>query len=225
MRELPAADTTTGSAIGGGVSSDTGLTVSLDCPVGVEERTEEWYGPAGLTIDGAVREGFGDLVVGSMGTRVELDWGPGWSTWGVRLDESLVAALTVVESGHGWDPSYATYCDIRPATSTPAPFTLYVSNQSFADPTVNIVVAIDGVMVVDEDFPVEGQHNWKTFELDLSPGPHELHAEASTGVSFDARVALLDGEPEWAVLDYWWYPDDEPRHFAFSTHDEPVGFA
>jgi hypothetical protein len=103
--------------------------------------------------------------------------------------------------------------------------TLYVSNQSFDDPSVDITVTIDGRVVVDEEFDVEGQHNWKTFELDLGPGEHTLRAESSTGAVHEAVFVLPEGEPRWAVLDNWWYPEEGERHFTFSIHDEPVGFA
>jgi hypothetical protein len=213
--------------IGGGASSGTGLTVDLDCPPGVAERSEEWYGPVGHDMDGAVREGFADLIVGRLGDPELLRQTEEWATWGLRLpDSALVAALTVVADGTGgWDASHARYCDIRPPEPVPPPLTLYVSNQSFDDPSVDITVTIDGRVVVDEEFDVEGQHNWKTFELDLGPGEHTLRAESSTGAVHEAVFVLPEGEPRWAVLDNWWYPEEGERHFTFSIHDEPVGFA
>ena len=212
--------------IGGGASSGTGLDVELACPSGAAEKSEEWYGPVGHDMDAAVREGFGDLVLGRLGEPELLRQTEEWATWGLRLaDGALVTALTVVpDDAGGWDASHAKYCDIRPPEPVPAPLTLHVSNQSFEDPVVQITVTVDGAVVVDEDFAVEGQHNWKTFELDPGPGEHTLRAESSTGVVHETTFVLSDGEPLWAVLDYWWYPEDEPRHFTFSTHHEPVAF-
>jgi len=40
---------------------------------------------------------------------------------------------------------------------------LYVSNQSFKDENVRLKLAVDGVMVVDGEFRVEGQHHWIRF--------------------------------------------------------------
>ena len=213
--------------IGGGASSGTGMDVELACPPGAAEESEEWYGPVGHDMETAVREGFADLVVGRIGAPELLRQTERWATWGLRLPAGdLVAALTVVgDERGGWDASHATYCDIRPPEPVPAPFTIHVSNQSFEDPSVAITVTVDGRVVVDEEFAVEGQHNWRMFELDPGPGKHTLRAESSTGVVLETTFVLSDGEPLWAVLDYWWYPGEGARLFTFSTHEEPVAFA
>jgi len=106
---------------------------------------------------------------------------------------------------------------------------LYVSNQSFEIDPVDIVVAIDGEQIIDEEFAVANQHNWKRFVLRLSPGRHTLTARSSTGdatleTSFDVS------DRHWAVLDYWYSSEaygspPEPRHFEFMIRDEPIGFA
>jgi hypothetical protein len=102
--------------------------------------------------------------------------------------------------------------------------TLYVSNQSFDDPNVQIAVSIDGVVVVDQNFAVEGQHNWITFEPDVPPGDHTLTATSNTGAELTVEFATKAGQPQWAVVNYWWYPGDGPREFTFDISDEPIGF-
>lgn len=211
--------------IGGGLSSATGTEAQLECPTDVEAATEEWYGPAGLTLDGAVAEAFGDLLVGWIGEPFEMESTDEWSSWGLQDDEgNLVAVATVVASNGGWDPSHARYCVIPQPTPPPPPFTLYVSNQSFEDPTVGITITIDDQIVVDEDFEVEGQHNWIAFTPDVDPGDHTLEAVSDKGAEFRVDFTLPAGEPRWAVVDYWFYPDEGPRRFTFNISDEPLAF-
>lgn len=108
---------------------------------------------------------------------------------------------------------------------------LYVSNQSFEDDPVRITVHLDGELLLEEDFAVEGQHNWVLFPLDLDPGDHHLRATSDTGVTMEETFSLPEGERRWTVLDYWYYPDGSdgsdgtPRQFTFSVHDEAIGFA
>lgn len=85
--------------------------------------------------------------------------------------------------------------------------------------------SIDGVVVVDEAFAVEGQHNWIAFELDVSPGDHILTATSNTGAQLTVEFTTKAGQPRWTVVDYWWYPEDGPRKFTFDIHDEPIAFA
>lgn len=217
-----------GRPIGGGVAGGTGVDTELSCPPGVEEDQTEWFGPAdGHTLQGAVAEAFNDLIVGWIGEPFELQTTDDWSSWGLRDDDgNLVAVATVVSSSGGWDPSHARFCVMPPQSeSPPPPFTLYVSNQSFEDPNVHITIAIDGVVVVDQGFAVEGQHNWFTFEPDVPPGEHTLTASSNTGADLTVEFATKAGRPRWAVVDYWWYPGDGARHFTFDIFDEPVGFA
>jgi len=108
---------------------------------------------------------------------------------------------------------------------------LYVSNQSFEHAVVGIVVAIDEVVVVDQDFHVEGQHNWTQFPIELPPGEHTLTATSSTGAAIAQTVTVPDGERRWVVVDYWYHPGDgtgsdvvDPR-FTVHVSKEAVGFA
>ncbi|MGH8911562.1 MAG: hypothetical protein ACRDVD_03545 [Acidimicrobiia bacterium] len=211
--------------IGGGRASGTGSDVALECPLGVEKADEEWFGPAGLTLSGAVAEAFGDLTVGWIGEPFEVESTDEWSSWGLRdAAGHLVAVATVVVSGSGWDPSHARYCVIPEPTPPPPPFTLYISNQSFVDPTVTITITIDGERVIDQDFDVEGQHNWIEFIPDAEPGDHILTATSNTGAELTIEFNLPDDEPRWAVIDYWYYPDEGPRKFTFDISDEPLAF-
>lgn len=110
------------------------------------------------------------------------------------------------------------------------PVTMYVSNQSFDDPTVAVTIRVDGEVVVDRQFDVEGQHNWVEFELALPVGEHELVASSDTGVEDSFTFAIQKDEPLWLVVDYWWSGGGQDAagdegQFTFRTSDEPVGFA
>lgn len=225
-----AAATTTVAAgddgpIGGGAASGTGTDIGLDCPEDVEQDTEEWFGPTGLTRRGAVDEAFGDLVVGWIGEPFEMESTDEWSSWGLNDPTgNLVAVATVVATSDGWDPSHARYCVLPRPSPPPPPLTLSVSNQSFDDPTVSIAVSIDGEVVVDEEFDVEGQHNWIRFVPEVGPGDHVITAVTSTGAQVTSEFALREGEPRWIVLSYWFSPDEGPRTLELQMLDQPPGF-
>ena len=109
----------------------------------------------------------------------------------------------------------------------PGEVLLYVSNQSFLDDPIGIVVNIDGEPAIDSSFPVEDQHNWIGHAIaGLEPGVHTVTAVSDTGVEFEETFELPEGGAWYLVLDYWHY-DDDPlgRHFSLYQSAEPVGFA
>lgn len=108
--------------------------------------------------------------------------------------------------------------------------TLYVSNQSFADDTVDIKVLIDGKVVVHDNFEVKNQHAWHTFTFQLEPGKHTLQAHARSDSVVLKTDFELPVEKRWAVLNYWYNPttkggvDLTPRQMKFGIHEEQPGF-
>ncbi|MBK5268199.1 MAG: hypothetical protein JJE47_12270 [Acidimicrobiia bacterium] len=129
---------------------------------------------------------------------------------------SSVLLVAVLASGCGTSTS--------PIDISAGEMLLYVSNQSFEDSPVDIRVTIDGAVVVDDRFSVGNQHDWVRHQLSLAPGEHRLRAESGMGVLFETTFTTPADEALWAVLEYWWYPEEEARYFTFSTHDEPVEF-
>lgn len=101
---------------------------------------------------------------------------------------------------------------------------LYVSNQSSHPALVDIRVELEGVPVVAGDFSVEGQHNWVEFDIRVPRGTLALRATALSGDVVLTEAVEIPGE-RWAVLDYWYYPDeqDEPG-LLWTLRDEPVSF-
>ena len=59
---------------------------------------------------------------------------------------------------------------------------LIVSNQSFAVPSVDISVDIDGKNIVSKDFPVKDQHYQEDFFVDLPIGYHSIEIKANKGI-------------------------------------------
>jgi hypothetical protein len=155
----------------------------------------------------------------------------------------LTAGCSVVgPDGSGTTPVASAIPEIATPSAAPdarlvvdpdeADVVLYVSNQSFEDDPVRIVVEVDGRRVVDQQFAVEGQHTWVEFGLDLTEGEHTVLATSDTEARAEEVLVLPEGERRWAVLEYWFYPDDPstghagtPRSFTFTVSDEPVGFA
>jgi len=109
----------------------------------------------------------------------------------------------------------------------PGEIRLWVSNQSFTDDPIDITIAVEDVVVVEQSFEVLGQHNWIAFDIaGLEPGRHVIHAESATGATLSEEFTVLADEPRWLLIDYWYYPEDAAgRHFTFAESDEPIGFA
>ena len=104
---------------------------------------------------------------------------------------------------------------------------LYVTNQSFAIPVVDIEIKIDGKVVASEDFAVGLQHTWKEIPLALSDGKHSIAVRSKKGKAKLKKKFVVKGS-HWALLSFWYYPkthyEPTPRHFIFRIQDEPVIF-
>ncbi|HJQ92804.1 MAG TPA: hypothetical protein VJ874_00805 [Candidatus Thermoplasmatota archaeon] len=109
---------------------------------------------------------------------------------------------------------------------------VYTSNQSFDDPTADILVTIDGEAVFDGKAEVEGQHNWMLREAKVAAGRHtvvalERETDARESMAFDVPA----GEERWIVVDFW-NPMSRGSGeagsgpgFTISVHEEQVYFA
>jgi len=97
---------------------------------------------------------------------------------------------------------------------------LYVSNQSFERPLAEINVYLDGAYVVTGDFDVGSQHNWHEFEIAVPPGSLSLRAIMPEGsAELDQQIEVP--AERWAVLNYWFYPDEPAgEHFTLTLHDQ-----
>jgi hypothetical protein len=116
----------------------------------------------------------------------------------------------------------AADADVRFVETEQADLVLYVSNQSFDDEEVRLTVVVDGVTVVDGDFHVEDQHNWISFPLSLSPGVHEVTAEADVGAALSESFRVPGDKTRFAIIEYW--GEDDSADLSWSFHRQPVGF-
>ncbi|MEN8238138.1 MAG: hypothetical protein ABFR53_02930, partial [Actinomycetota bacterium] len=107
---------------------------------------------------------------------------------------------------------------------TDPPLSVYVSNQSFADPSVDITVAIDGEDVVDGSFDVGSQHSWYEHALELDAGDHALIATSSGGASQEMLVTIEDGKQAFVVITYWGSVEGGDARFDISVTDTPPAF-
>jgi hypothetical protein len=137
-----------------------------------------------------------------------------------RMVALAIGALMLAACSDARAPADAD-ADLR---SEPPPLTLYVSNQSFAEPEVGITVTIDGEVVVDDRFPVRDQHHVVPFAVDIGPGDHTLTATSDAGVEHTVTLTIPERAPRWVALLYWWSPEDGPPTFTVDISDEPISF-
>lgn len=109
-------------------------------------------------------------------------------------------------------------------------FVLYVSNQSFDISPVDIKIYIDDMTAVNEDFYVEDQHAWEQFQFNLSVGTHKIKIESLEGNAILEENFDIVDKKHWAVVNYWYYPEDAvvtgatPKHFSFDISNEQYYF-
>jgi len=141
----------------------------------------------------------------------------------------IATALLLIVLGGCTKPEAEGGTSVFIPQDTNTNFVLYVSNQSFALTPVDITITIDGKKVISSTFEVgEGkrrQHNWISHGFDLTPGTHKLEAVSAKGdAKFEKEFEIKD-EKHWAVLSYWYYPDqDGKKHFTFQIQNEQIYF-
>ncbi len=101
-------------------------------------------------------------------------------------------------------------------------FILYVSDQSFDVSPVDVKVYIDDQLMIDEEFEVGNQHNWKKFEYKLSKGQHTLKAVSEKGDAvLEEEFVVLNNR--WAALNYW-SSETEAKKFTVNIQSTPIYF-
>ncbi|HUU62062.1 MAG TPA: hypothetical protein VMX37_06730 [Acidimicrobiia bacterium] len=106
------------------------------------------------------------------------------------------------------------------------PLHLYVSNQSTEIDPVAVRITVDGQVVVDQDFAALGLHNWILFELELTPGEHEVRAIAPDADAELVETFVVEDE-QWAVIDFWFWTgpeDSQAPRFTWVIQDQPIHF-
>ncbi|MCZ7557503.1 MAG: hypothetical protein M5R41_13975 [Bacteroidia bacterium] len=135
---------------------------------------------------------------------------------------SLILAFAIAGCGETDGSLYPTQ-QVLPQDGS-GNFVLYVSNQSFDIPTVDIQVTIDGKTAVSATFEVKNQHNWIKHTFLLAPGKHVLKASSVTGEA-TVESEFEVNERLWGVLNYWYYARLGGNKFLeFRTQDTPMLF-
>ena len=99
-------------------------------------------------------------------------------------------------------------------------FSMYVSNQSFSLDPVDILVEIDGRMVVNQQFRVGTQHNYTEFRLFLNEGPHKIRIWSNEGSEELIKEFTLNGE-DTGLITFWYKPEVTDKKFKFETFKGP----
>jgi hypothetical protein len=89
-----------------------------------------------------------------------------------------------------------------------------------------VTINVDGRMVVDQEFEALGLHNWILFELELTPGEHEVRAMAQDAGADLLETFVVEGE-QWAVIDFWFWTgpeDSQAPRFTWVIQDQPIYF-
>lgn len=136
---------------------------------------------------------------------------------------AVILALVILAACRSSPPKAETLPLLAPAPPK-GNFVLYVSNQSFKRPLVDITITIDDVRRVGQVFDVKGQHNWIAFAFDLDRGTHELRA-TSTGGDAELSREFVTTTRHYGLVDYWCCDPsmNEPR-FTWSLSDTPFAF-
>ena len=94
----------------------------------------------------------------------------------------------------------------------PRPLHIVVSNQSYAEPYVNITVKVNGMKVISGEFYVACQHNYMRFDIVIYGSVQRIVAtNEDINVSNSAIIFAPSGG--YVKINYWYYP---------STHYNPM---
>ncbi|MEN8040769.1 MAG: hypothetical protein ABFR95_04630 [Actinomycetota bacterium] len=108
---------------------------------------------------------------------------------------------------------------------TPPQINVFVSNQSYADPLIDVTIEIDGEVVVSDTFDVGNQHDWHEFAVELGLGEHTMIVTSGTGVREAATFTIEEDSPLFAVVAFWGAEEDLDPRFVITFTDTPPGFA
>lgn len=81
---------------------------------------------------------------------------------------------------------------------------------------------MDGVVLVDQEFVVEGQHTWVTFPIGLEPGRHTVRAVTEWN-EIERSVDVPKDGPVYAKINYWHY-ESEGRELTWDVQDTPFTY-
>lgn len=190
-------------------------------PRDLEAEPYRQYSPP--TIDGAFAMLDEPLALAAGG---EIPTGQASATFDTTF--GYPSSFTVTGSGDlpSFHVEIRDFTPLDPAVLDRPPLGLavIVSNQSFDDPEVGLTVTVDGELMIERSFAVEGQHTYVSYRLPLEPGEHRVVARADTGATHE-RVVSLGTERRYLAVSYWGGEPSSPDAFSVEESDEPFGIA
>lgn len=145
------------------------------------------------------------------------------------FDPSFAYPVSWTVTGSDGLPSFhveiRNFTPLDPAEieTSPPGLMLVISNQSFEDPDVELIVTVDGEVVVDRSFAVESQHTFISYRLPLAAGDHQVAVSADTGATHE-RVVTLGAEERHMYVGFSGGDSESPDAFSVSESDKPLGF-
>jgi hypothetical protein len=139
---------------------------------------------------------------------------------------SVLGALMLVGCGSSASHTSATTRHaVLSADDTSANVVLWVSNQSYVDEKVRIVIDVDRAEVVNRKFGVEQLQDWQQFRLKVPPGKHTLDVRGGEDGHLVRQVLAPAAGPRYVVIAYWREPEASSGLFTLETLDQAPGFA
>jgi hypothetical protein len=151
-----------------------------------------------------------------------------------RIVACSLVAVGASACSESWGNDNSAPVDITVSDDGTSDLTLYVSNQSYVDRTVDITVVLDGDVIIDRGFDVGDQHNHIEHRVQLDHGSHQLHATTvidGEAIELSEEFVIDANQQRYAVLSYWHYEPTregdtsfDPPQLNFDIQDEPIGF-
>ncbi len=151
-----------------------------------------------------------------------------------RIAVAFIIAVFIAACSESAGNDNSAPVEITVSPEGASDLTLFVSNQSYADRSVDIVVTLDGDTIIERGFNVGDQHNYIEHRIRLDAGAHTLRALttiADEEVELSEEFTIDPGQRRYSALSYWHYEPSsardtsfDPPQFSFDIQDEPIGF-
>ncbi len=200
------------------------VTVEGDEVLGVESHAPDAepfriYSPP--TLDGAFAMLDEPLALAAGG---EISTGRASATFDPTFGHPSSFTITGSDGLPSYHVEIRDFVPIEPAAidRTAPGLVLFISNQSYGDPEIDVTVTVDGEVVVDRSFSVENQHTTVSYRLPLEPGDHELVIRTGTGATQD-QVVTLGSDRRYLYVSYLGDGPSTPVPFSIRESDQPLG--
>jgi len=114
----------------------------------------------------------------------------------------------------------------QPAAESPtSQLTFYVLNANESHPSVNIKVALDTMLMVNEEFTmIKEGHNWEDFNREIRKGIYNLSISSETVTDQRDTTLTLDQDEYYFLIEYHDAPGREDQLFYLHISTQPIYF-